>query len=115
MERHLRRLKGNKYPGKPTNSSQIKQYYEDENTRAVFGFNLSKTHPFYIETVEFELYEQNLSFTLFASHQIISFIETHIPPDQRRYLIDGTFDVCPTVYYQLLIITIEFKNDVGFV
>lgn len=42
-------------------------------------------------------------------------IKQHIPTDDRRYMMDGTFDVAPLgSYYQLLIIYIEYKNDVGF-
>lgn len=112
MERNLRRLKNHKYPAKPTTSFQIKQCYEDHEIKANFGFNLSKTHPFYIDTVEFG---DNSSFTLFGSYQIMQLIEKHIPLTERRYLIDGTFDSCPYgCYYQLLIIVIEYKNDVRF-
>lgn len=111
MERNLRRQKNTKYPGKPTTPSQIKECYENRVTKLDFGLNLAKTEPFYIDTIESDV---NSAFTLFASYHVMGLIEKHIPPKDRRYLIDGTFDACPIgCYYQLLIIVIEFKNDVS--
>lgn len=111
MERNLRRQKNPKYPSKPVTASQIKQAYEDKAIKVDFGLNLAKTQEFYIDTVETEV---NSAFTLFASHQVINLIEENIPAAERRYLIDGTFDACPVgCYYQLLIIVIEYKNDVS--
>lgn len=75
-----------------------------------FGMNLRNSQPFYVDTVE------NLSgkFTLFASYDTMGMIDEFIPPEHRKYMIDGTFDVVPIgESYQLLIIAIEYKNGVS--
>lgn len=112
MERNLRRLKNQKYPCKPKTASEIRKLFENANIKEKFGMNLRKTNNFYINTIQ---YDENNAFCLFASYQIMSLIEKHITPEHRTYMVDGTFSATPGDYfYQLLIITITFKNDVCF-
>lgn len=63
---------------------------------------------FYIDTVV----KPHFAFTVFASKYVIDFINKNIEPNLRSYLLDGTFDSLPDGYYQLLVISIEYKNDV---
>lgn len=110
MERNLRRIKNQKYPKRPKNASEIKKLYEDPEVIQNFGYNMRKTSRFYIDTVM----EPESVFTVYASQQVIDMIKTHIPVGQRTYLMDGTFSVVPvSSYYQLLIIYIQYKNDVS--
>lgn len=109
MARNLRRYTNEKYPPHPTTPSEIRSAYEDHTTMKKFGFNLRNSHPFYINTVE---YEQS-AFTVFASHETMGMI-VNIPIENRKYMVDGTFSVVPRgCFYQLLVIAIEFKNDVS--
>lgn len=113
MERNLRRHKNKKYPKVPRSAVDIIRSFEDSAVIQEFGFNLRKTKRFYIDTVEID---EKSSFTLFASHEIFDLVKKHILPNDRRYLMDGTFDVTPIgCHYQLLIIYIEYKNDVSFI
>ena len=74
-----------------------------------YGFNLERDGKFYIETV----IEDHYAFTVFASKFVIDFIQEQIQPNKRHYLMDGTFDSLPSEYYQLLILSIEYENDVS--
>lgn len=64
---------------------------------------------FYVDTVITTEY----AFTLFVSKFVVDFIEKNIEPAARNYLLDATFDSLPKGYYQLLIISIEYQNDVS--
>lgn len=109
MERNLRRLKNKPYPKAPTSAFEICNSFRNPATMEEFGWNLRKTHRFYVDTIEIE----SSAFTLCVSHQIINMIEQNIPPGNRHILMDGTFDVTPIgCFYQLLVIYIEYKNDV---
>lgn len=76
-----------------------------------YGLNLRKTERFYISTIQ----KDSFAFTLFASFQVMSLIENHIPPQCRNYAMDGTFAMTPLKgFYQLLIIHVEYGKSVGF-
>lgn len=74
-----------------------------------FGSNLDKTYHLYVDTV----IKRDFSFVIFVSAKVIRLINKFIPPDERYYLMDGTFKIVPRKFYQLLIISIEYKNDVS--
>lgn len=109
MERNLRRKKNSKYPPKPKTVDDVIEAYKDPKIAQKFGNNLRNTAQFYINTVTF----LSSAFTIFASHQVINMIKKNIPSG-RTYMMDGTFSVVPIKdYYQLLIIYIQYKNDVS--
>lgn len=111
MERTLRRYKNNERPRKPETLSDVIEAYEDQAIMWKYGLNLRQTERFYITTVQ----EESFAFTLFASIQVMSLIESHIPPENRNYSMDGTFDMTPLkCFYQLLMIHIEFGKSVSF-
>lgn len=110
MERNLRRKKNKKYPQKPKTVNDVIKAYDDPEIARKFGNNLRNTAQFYIDTITF----LSSAFTIFASHQVIDMIKRYIPND-RTYMMEGTFAVVPIEnYYQLLIIYIQYKNDVSF-
>lgn len=110
MARNIRRYTNTKYPAMPKDTTEIKLAYRQKATMREFGLNLRNTSQFYVDTAEVDGNE----FTLFASYDMIDMVEEHIPPELRRYMIDGTFDVVPIRYFhQLLVIAIEYKNDVS--
>lgn len=109
MKRNLGRILNPNRPKMPTTSKEISDAFQNEAIYNEYGRNERKTEPFYIGTVD----KSSYSFTMFASMDVVKMIEEYIPTD-RRYLMDGTFDVTPIgCYSQLLIIYIEFKNDVS--
>lgn len=73
-----------------------------------YGFTYDHDAPLYVDTVVTPDY----AFTIFKSQFVIDQIEEHIQPAERKYLMDGTFDRIPKEYYQLVIISVEYKNDV---
>lgn len=112
MKRNIGRLTNKKKrPKNVETPALIAEEFQNAETMNNFGLNLRKNEIFYIDTIV----EPQFAFTIFASHQIINLTKNHIPVNDRRYMMDGTFDVTPLgSYYQLLIIYIEYKNDVCF-
>lgn len=96
----------------PKSALDIIRAFKNKSIIDKYGFNLRKTKRFYIDTVV----NGKDFFTVFASHQVINLIRKFIATKDRRYLTDGTFKIVPlSKYYQLLIIHIEYKNDVSFI
>lgn len=73
-----------------------------------YGLTLEGNAKFYIDTVV----EEHFHFTVFYSEFVSKFIKENIAAGSRKYLIDGTFGNLPVGYYQLLIVTVEYQNDV---
>lgn len=109
MERTLLRHKHKQHPRDPREVEGIRQRFLDPNVMEKYGYNLEGDARFYIGT---EL-EEDYAFTIFASKYVIDFIQDHIMPNRRKFLMDGTFDSLPSNYYQLLVISIEHQNDVS--
>lgn len=107
-EATLHRLKNEKYPEIPKSHQQIKELLEKPENLEKYGMTLTKKKPFYIGSVV----NEKFSFFVFASLLTIEFIKEHIKVGQRFYLMDGTFQTAPRNFYQTLIISIEYKNDV---
>lgn len=108
MQRTLQRHKNKQYPKNLDSIEGIRETFKDPRIIQDYGKNLGGDEMFYIDTVVHE----NHAFTLFASKYAINFINDNIPPESRHYLMDATFDSLPNEFYQLLIISIEYNNDV---
>lgn len=109
MKQTLMRHKNKTYPKDPGTIEAIREAFLQPNILKEFGANLEGDADFYINTVV----EEEFAFTIFASKFVIDFIEKNIEPSSRSFLMDGTFDSLPNAYYQLLVISIEFNNDVS--
>lgn len=109
MNRQLSRIKTEPRPKIPGNNMQILELFQSPDIIEKNGLTLDKSARFYIDTVLSEQY----SFIIFASFAILNLVRRNIDPEQRHYLIDGTFKVVPRTFYQLLIVSIEFQNDVS--
>lgn len=83
--------------------------FENDDIFAEYGRTLDKRRPFYAGSV---VKKNSYAFHVFASFGIIDMVKQHIPPNQRKFLLDGTFKIVPRRFRQLLIIAIEYKNDV---
>lgn len=108
LERQLYRIRDKEYPTRPKTDEDVRATLNDPQIFEEYGKSLNKQHHFYVGSDIAEKY----AFHVFASFDIASFIEKHIPPHQRHYLMDGTFKIVPSKFQQLLIISIEYKNDV---
>lgn len=109
MQKTLERCKNKKHPKKPRSIEDIRDIFLDPNVIKQYGNNLEGDMPFYAGTV----IENDYGFTVFISKFTMDFINDNIEPGLRHYLMDGTFDSLPGNFYQLLIITIEYRNDVS--
>lgn len=77
-----------------------------------YGYTMNKRERFYVGSVIRTVF----AFHVFASFSTIKFIKKHIAPEKRNYLLDGTFKIVPSpskLFSQLLLISIEYKNDVS--
>lgn len=109
MQKTLQRHKNKCHPKNPRSVDGIREVFLQPQIIEKYGSNLEDDGRFYIDTIV----EDDYAFTVFASKYVIDFIQEHIPPNKRHYLMDGTFDSLPKEYYQLLIISIEYQNDVS--
>lgn len=109
MKRTLLRHKNPTYPSYLKTVDGIRDIFKKENVMEKYGYNLENDARFYAGTVSNEKH----GFTVFASQFVINFIQKNIAPKSRCYLMDGTFDKLPRPFYQLLIISIEYQNDVS--
>lgn len=107
MKRTLIRHKIKKYPKIPKTLIEIKDELNSPEN-AEFGRTRDGKDLLYIDTV----IEKQYSFAVFASKKVIDLVEEYINPQERNYLMDGTFRVVPAMFYQLFIISIEYANDV---
>lgn len=108
LERSLLRFKNQKYPRVPDNLNEIVDVINKEENLIKYGNSLDNKNKFYVSTIVNNAH----TFMVFASFKTIEMIERYIEPEYRRYLMDGTFKIKPKHFYQLLIIAIEYKNDV---
>lgn len=119
----LKKIRNQEYPKQPKvehddGPEKIQEKYQElldqKYIRESFGKTLDKRHKLYFGSVVKALF----AFHVFVSFAAIDFIKKHISKEQqqkRRYLIDGTFKVVPRKFNQLLIIAIEYQNDVRMI
>lgn len=112
VERELYRLRDKQYPQRPTTNQEVEEFLKDPATYELYGKTLNNQDQFYVDSVVEDRGEDGYAFHIFASFATIRLIENHIAPEHRNYLIDGTFKIIPRGFSQLLIISIEYKNDV---
>lgn len=110
MKRQLFRIKNLKYPKLPKNIKDIQLAFGHEDIMKDFGYTLDKTNLLYVGTV----FKKSYAFVVFVSQKVINIIGDAIPPEKRRLLIDGTFSMVPRQFQQLIVVSVEYKNDVSF-
>lgn len=107
MNRSLYRWKSENHPKTPSSIKELKSEFEKPEIIEKYGKTYVGGDNFYSGTFLSPEYD----FTVFSSPFVMKFIEENIK--DRRYLMDGTFDSLPKGFYQLLIISIEYQNDVS--
>lgn len=108
VKKTIQRKKNQKYPKEPTMATIDTEFAKSEIMNK-YGRTLDGDAKFYVGTVAAKDYQ----FTVFSSDYVINFIENNIAVGSRKFLIDGTFNKLPLDYYQLLIVTVEYQNDVS--
>lgn len=108
MRQQLRNIKNENLPERPKTVKGIREMFQDENILKQYGYTLDNQRRLYFDTI----LGKSHSFSIFGSTAAIEFVKEHIPPGTRNYLLDGTFNIVPRCFYQLLTIAIEYKNDV---
>lgn len=111
MERQLYRIRDKEYPNRPKTDEEIRDKLNDPQIFEEYGKTLNNQHQFYVGSD----INEDFAFHVFASYDTVNLIEKHIVPEQRNYLMDGTFKIVPSKFQQLLIISIEYKNDVRII
>lgn len=111
MKRNLNKIKNAKRPKIPQGPSELRLLFEKPEVIAKYGYTLDNSASFYVDTVV----KPQFSFCVFKSNSIIGIIKENIDPTLRHYLIDGTFSCVPSGFYQVLIISIEYQNDVSLI
>lgn len=109
VEATINRLKSKKCPELPAEPEALKKAFEDPETLNKFGMNLINKDRLFLHGEV----NENFSYQIFASIRTIDFIKRKIAAGQRRYLIDGTFKIVPKPFSQVLIISIEYRNNVS--
>lgn len=107
-KKQLGRRKNKKYPKRTKTHAETRESLNDPKNFSEFGQTADKYDKFYAGSVV----KDEHSFHVFVSPSVKSLIEKHMTNQPRHYLIDGTFKVIPREFAQLLVISIEFKNDV---
>lgn len=108
VARTIARKKSQRYPNDPT-IQEIQQEFLKPEIMTKYGYTLDGNAKFYMDTIA----ESDYQFTVFCSDFVRQFVEKNIDVGSRKYLIDGTFDNLPVGYYQLMIVSIEYQNDVS--
>lgn len=109
LKRQLNRRKNKKYPKWPKTHAATRDALNDPKFAKEFGRTADGYDNFYSGSVV----KEEHSFHVFVSPSVTNLIKYHMIGQRRHYLIDGTFAVVPREFAQLLIISIEFKNDVS--
>lgn len=108
MERQLHRIRDKHYPARPKTDEDVKKMLKDPEIYEQYGKTLNKQHSFYVDSVV----KNQFAYHVFVSFTIIQLIKKFIKPGERTYLLDGTFKIAPRQFKQLLILSIEYKQNV---
>lgn len=106
-DRNFHRWKTESRPKIPSSIKELESAFKTPEIINKYGQSYEGDGKFYIGTV----LSPECDFTVFASPFVMKFIEENI--NDRRYLMDGTFDSLPKGFYQMLVISIEYQDDVS--
>lgn len=109
MKKQMERIAKEIYPKIPRSVEEIHTTFQSEEIKKKYGYTLNGKYELFVDVIAAKEY----AFCLFASSVTLQIIRQHISPENRCYVIDGTFKIVPSMFTQLLIIAIEFKSDVG--
>lgn len=110
VKRQLYRLREKIYPKNPKSCQDFVEMMKDPKIFEQFGKTENKQHRFYLGSQ----IKRHFAFHIFLSKATIKMIEEKIPAGERKYLMDGTFSIVPRNMSQLLVISLEYENNVSF-
>lgn len=110
IRRGLQKIVSGTFVKNPKTARDVVEAFTSENVWYEFG--LSKCHtdpqPFFKACIE----DHDFSFCIFMSTKSINLIKSHIPPCDRKYLMDATFKIVPQgCFNQLLIVYISYLEQ----
>lgn len=112
--RNLLKLANASLPKSPVTCDEIIKAFEINVVIEMYGTtrhdntNLAPT-VFYKTTYKCN----SFAYVVFASDNIIKGIKSKIPREQRNFLLDATFKICPYgIFKQVLIVYIEHRGEV---
>lgn len=109
MKKTLERCKNTTHPTTDHTLNDICEKFKQIKIMEKYGYDSEGREKFYVGT---EI-TTNYGFTVFKSQYVVNFIKAKIIPTSRRYMMDGTFDSLPKGFYQLIIIAVEYHNEVS--
>lgn len=115
LKRNLQKIKCKTWPRTPSTTDEINRLYSDPDFMSQFGMTKHDNPTQFFKTAytssDIDLKDQ-FSYVVFASDKVIEYMETYIQVQNREFLMDSTFKVCPYgPFTQLLIIYIDFNNN----
>lgn len=106
MYRMVSRSRSANLPSSVLDAAQINESFAKPEPLAMYGTTQSG-HRFFRTAYSCP----DFSYCVFASPNVIRWIELRIPANNRRYLMDATFKICPFgVFNQLLIIHVSYAE-----
>lgn len=110
VSRGLNLLRNKTLPDNPQNCEAIQSAFAKEDIMTTIGSSIQDENiPFYDGSYECD----DFGYCVFSSKGIIGLIGTHIDQNEREFLLDATFKICPFGnFYQLLIIYCKYQQKV---
>lgn len=113
MQRHLYRLRRGAMPASPRNATDVSESFTIESVMKEYGMTKTIDNEESTSFYDTCFTSPSFSYCVLASQRIIDAIQSHLPPSQCDYYLDGTFKVVPLgEFNQLVIIHIAFYNKV---
>lgn len=109
--RTLELIRDNTIPQNPTSCNEIRNAFQDEKIMSTLGRSKHIGHGIFFDGV---VERETHSFCVFSSKKAISLIEKNIKVEDRHYMCDATFAVCPIgPFSQLLLIHVTYIENVS--
>lgn len=109
VETTINRIKKKQYPALPHHLREVEKFFKDDKSIECFGKALTNNNKFYFDTKV----GNNFAHQIYGSMATIKFVEENINACARNYVLDGTFQIVPKPFKQVLIISIEHNNNVS--
>lgn len=112
VEKTLTNLKREKYEASPNSIDEIRKAFENPDTLRDLGTSKEREKRILFKYAH---EEENFSYCVLHSPKSIDLILDNLTPEERFFLIDGTFKITPmsSVFKQVLIIHAQFGIKVS--
>lgn len=112
MEKTLRELRSNRFGKSPNTAEEIKKAFESVNVMNGLGRSLyGKKHALFNHIQ----IRKNFSNCIFSSESSIALVKKYLEPEERFFVMDGTFRITPHgIYKQVLVLYVRFELKVRY-